>query len=457
MTFRNRFLLLTFALAVISVLGFSVADFSRFSPAGKATSYFLGVCTVIGFNFLRLHHIRDREMSWNLYHHIPTTTGLVRALVAFGLTITFFSNTFPYWPALIYLGYFYFIASTYDTAEYHQHFYRGVRTIADWLFAALFFLSFGGLRNYTWFLFLVPITTISRYYVSWKLVLTTAASILFVTLFSLFGDRNSLAVVDFAIVTNNIGEHFSGYLQSADAITNWQSFKMLLVADLTMLVASLIFYAETKNRTKGIFDFATRFFAFIRRSGKEVSKELINFLCIELNLEGLIVLTKAKDRPLKIQASFQNHVKSDNYNSRCCYKADEIDGDSEKKIDKWWKGVMDYFDSEEAAYQRRGTFMRWVLQDNKSSLEKGEVHQLLPSTASSYINEFDSSLLPLVTDVRARANLYDEMKTVSLIPITIADLRFLMVNNLPTKFRIVPRPFWEDGIQKIRMVKFIME
>jgi hypothetical protein len=53
--------------------------------------------------------------------------------------------------------------------------------------------------------------------------------------------------------------------------------------------------------------------------------------------------------------------------------------------------------------------------------------------------------------------LYKDFVVVSLIVMRIRGWRLFFVNNLPHNYRVVPRTFWSDGIEKVQVAKFLLD
>lgn len=461
MKLANRWLLLTGISAVLTFLGLTVADFTKLAPGWQATVYIGITLLIVIVNLVRLHHFHERSFSINPFHYIPTTAALARFLITLSLAVSFFSDVYPYWPALVYLTYFYFMASTYDLPEYHKHFLRGSRVVADLVLAAIVFCSNGGLRNPTWIMFLVPITTMSRHYVSWKPLCTTLSSILFISIVSIYSNPSSMATVDVMPILRNLGPQFSAYLKEPTALTNWENFKLLFVANFVMILATLIFHAETKNRLRTVFNFAARFFDYVMQKNKNVTSDMLNYLCVSLNVEAIVVVITNGNQPSELQYTFQNRNESTDYNARCSHKRiNEMGAAQDRAFTEWWAKVTTYIQKQQEHYRKQNAFVRWLFKDNRATLEAGEIQQLHSYAASSLLAEFKSIFLKPddhMMKTRANANLYKTMELVSIVPFTIGNSHFIILNDLPTKFRIVPRPFWDDGVQKIRMAKYILE
>ncbi|MBI5020557.1 MAG: hypothetical protein HZB59_03900 [Ignavibacteriales bacterium] len=457
----NRWVLLTVISAIITFFGVKVLDFATLDAGTQALIYIGVTLLIVIINLFRLQLLYDRPFSPNPFHYIPTTAALARFVITISLSVSFFSGLYSYWPALIYLTYFYFMTSTYDLPAYHKHFFRGFRVVADLILAALIFCYNGGLRNPTWIMFLVPITTMARHYVSWKPYCTTLSAILFVTLVSIFSNSPYITTIDISPILGNMGSNFSSYVSTPSAMTNWENFKLLLIANIMMILTTLIFLAETKNRLRNVFTFAGNFFEFVLKNSKKITANMLNYLCVSLNVEAIIVIVDKPDKPNEIQFTFQNRNEAGDHNSRCSYKSiNEMDPNQEKAFIEWWAKAMEFIKQQQAYYKKQGPVRRWFLKDNTSTLDSGDIPQLYSHTAPALFSEFSSIFLKPDSEmmkIRTIANLYKKMDLVSIVPFKVGNSNFIILNDLPTKFRIVPRPFWDDGIQKIHMTKFILD
>jgi hypothetical protein len=429
---HDRWFIITSLSVVLSFLGIEVLDFDNLFPIHKFLIFISTIFFIVFINLFRLYQQYERPFTLNPFHHIPTTAALARLLIAISLSVSFFSTSYSYIPAILYLVYFYFITSTYDLPVYHKNIYRGTRLIIDLVMAFIIFSSYGGIRNPGWMLFLVPITTMARHYSVKNSIITTSTSIAIIILISIFPFSSTIERVIIIDIIANIGPNFNGYVNNYDNLLNWNNFKLLSLINFVFILTTLIFLSETKNRMKAIFDFSGRFFEYINKHNNSVNEDLLNYLCVSLNVESIIVYkSMGKERGF-LYYTFQNRNERDDYNRRCSFGTLRLSSKQEHSIQNWWG----------------------------KTIKGAEIEQIKYSTDNSSLVELKTILFDDLSEIkktRKTASLYPDFHIISIVPFIINQSHFLIINDLPTKFRIVPRTFWEDGMQKIKLAKYILE
>jgi len=441
MIFEKRWWIANVFLFFLGIGGWKYFDYPSLSNYLQFIIYNLFLILILIVNLFRIHNIKDTNISFNPYRHIPTTSSIFRTLTVFGLSFTLLTNVYSQIPVMSYLLYYYIIASTYDQVKYHDHFYRGVRIIFDIIFASVSFLLIGGIRNPAWLMFLIPITTVARHYKSWKPILTTTSCIIIVLVITLTFDIQHLLNVNLYELSINFGNDFNKYLTSSIAhYANWQSMKQLIIVILFFLVTTFIFQAETKSRIKKIFEFNTSLYDYISKKGKLITLELINKLCFEVNVESIIVI---ENNTLKY--SFQTHTSGESYNERCIHGELILENNIDCKFKKWFEDISKYYSREHDEYKKKNKFVRWWLSDSKSYLDGNEeINQIVCNEAKHFINQFHDIFfneIKALTSYRKQAELLQHDEIVAVVPIKINNAYILFINNLPTKFRIVQRVF----------------
>lgn len=428
MKFENRWFPLSLISAGIGVLGLKGVDLLNLSTDLQAWIYYgIIVLTVFG-NIVRIHIKYDIPTKKNPLHYFPTLAAIGRLVIALMLGVLFFSKLFPSWPSWTYMIYFFIVTSSYDTPGYHKQFFRDLRLVVDTLMALISFLTLGGVKNPIWLMFLIPVMTISRHYPDKKAIYFTLSCVLMLIAATIALRLPHFSLVDVSHLWNIWGVGLPDYLAGSDkAIHNWDNFKKLTIACITIILPVGIFLSETKNRLKKVSTFTVNYFNYLRSRGKSLTPDLLNYLCIQLNVEAVVGVVKGSDGSYSVLASFQNHNEVDNYSQRCCSaKIDALPRPDLERFMVWWSEII-------------------------------EAKQFTSSDASAVITGFQEIFLSRDTPLsraRATAKLYKKFEIIALIPIKIIDSYLIFVNSLPTKYRVVPRPFWSDTVDKIRTVHY---
>ena len=62
-----------------------------------------------------------------------------------------------------------------------------------------------------------------------------------------------------------------------------------------------------------------------------------------------------------------------------------------------------------------------------------------------------------ISKARERAGIYRRFTLVCAVIMAIPGWRLVFINNLPSNYRIVPRVFWDDGIERLQIAQFLLE
>ncbi|MBS4035857.1 MAG: hypothetical protein KGZ85_15440 [Ignavibacterium sp.] len=457
----NRWVLITLIASVTTVFGWRVLDFLNLANYLQAIIYLSILISILFINFVRISKESESIFRLNPFNHIPTTAAFFRVVIAFSFAITFFSKVYRIEFALVYLLYIYILSSTYDLPEYHRHDFRTIRIIIDLILASVAFAIFGGLNNPTWFMFLIPLMTTARHYSSWESIVTFLYSTCFVTLTSLFIKLHDLSPnVDIIPLINALGADFIFYLDDPGNKLNWQLFKQLLIVYVIFIMSVAIFKAEWHNRYGKIYEFVKRLSDMLKKNNRSIDEDFLKFMCLELNSEAVLFISNESNQT-KYHCSFQ--TRSNDIKNYMVEKTGLLDSGTFQQFEEWWLGIENRLIETRRNYENLGNIMKWLKLDLMGLNNSEAVNQLDKDKCPSCIYQFEkiffsekAGVFTLLED-RNKARMYNKFEIISLIPIRFGSLFIVFINNFPTRFKIVPRKFWDDGLQKVRMVKYLLE
>ncbi|MBS1494622.1 MAG: hypothetical protein JST55_14000 [Bacteroidetes bacterium] len=463
------FSLFCFFSTIGSALIATISSFTGIDRSYQVMIYYASIICVLFLQYTNINKSKKIKSPWyNFYKYCPTTSALFRTLFTLCLSTVFFTTVYPPYPTILYFIYFVFIVTTYDRISYHKYSWRRVRILVDLALAIVIFTYYGGIKNPNWLLFLIPISTVARRYLSFKTIIITSISILSIILISTLPVFEAISNFYHLIRIENIqvvnidelknASNFNKYLEARDGFANWQAFKQLIIVSIFFIVVAVIFQAETKIRIKRIFDFTAELFDDLIDSKKTINYDIIRKLCREINSEALFVFEK-NDENYLLSMGFQTHALEGNKQKILCDKQ-LLTKDDYTHIEDWFKEVQDLFKSKREGYDNLSLFTKWYREDNKYFLKhfEEEVNEIRLEDDEDLITKFVDYFFNngIVASTRKRANLLQKKDIVVLVPIRINDSYIVFINNLPSKFKIVQRVFWEDGIQKVRMIKYLM-
>jgi hypothetical protein len=383
-------------------------------------------------------------------------------------------------------------------------------------------LKFGGLQNISWLVFLVPITTLGRYYSSRASFSVAAGSWLFIILAATgsdllgywsFGCRS----IEFGLNGGVIdGISFMGYLNQYGMLGHWDVLKQCVVIGAVFFVVVMIYAEETRDRLGSIFRFGHMLYMAVREKpaspaggskcgaaiggslaecGVELDERLLNFLCVETNVEAVIAVqedrTDRRDVPPVISAVFQTHgMRTERFAETPWVHTESLRAyyDFTEDLDRRENRIAYCSPTFHTTMQSLQRSLHRLRSANQESIVLGELkftddgmvqtgygHSDFwvfghPSD-QNWLRRFrevffqsrrgeaaDRDDVPArLLNCRERAHLYKDFVVVSLIVMRIRGWRLFFVNNLPHNYRVVPRTFWSDGIEKVQVAKFLLD
>jgi hypothetical protein len=469
-TFRTISLLFSLFLLVVSIV-----DKLRPIPRENTVVFYLILLIAISsFNFVRFYRTRKGAFEFNLFNTIPTAASVFRAVTCLLLSIPIVVANYSIWLSYAYLGYYLLISAFYDHAEYHKEMWRRIRTFFDFIFAVLIFMFFDKLKIVSWLPFLIPISVISRYNNPRIAYLSGIGSIIFISLFPFLAESKSLILP--------AGLEMFNPFEVIKANRNiWSNFESIFVADMIILLAVAIYHTETKGRIMRVFDFGRYLEYYKQQFGTKIDRKLLNLLCCYLNAEAVIAIQNNLNGNPKIVFSFQSHSHTEPFLSHegqlsaefiAAYKTEIVD----KLLDNseicescmppnraLWKYYFERLLRKDKKKNTANTpYYVWKslkIKDIKGDMNFLEFYAPRDNSTIQAFQDLFFSKSPMfrvenhqgncLVTFRDAAQMYPYFEIVSFIISNIKNWTVFVVNNFPNDFRIVPRRFQEDGLEKI--------
>ena len=412
----------------------------------------------IVFNFVRITFSFKRKFKAGIFNNIPTTAAFVRLIISSLLSISFFSLKYSAFPAFIYLSYMVVIITTYDRYEYHQKSYRSARFIIDYVLAIMIFYWLDGISNVGWIAFLLPLCNMARHHDPPKTIYSILVTIIIIIFISVLKIDNifilqnehfaSVSTVNLKELFLNFGKNFDQYINyknNPSHYANWLNFKALCLSLFIIIMVPSIFLIETKKRLNKVFTFTADFSNRIINFKKDPSF-LCDYLIEKLNAEIIIICTNNS-----IHFSTQNT----NKNKRIIKKTYEP---IRSWVTKWQENRITNHNQVNNQLRNKlskklNCLFSYVEIDNiqisdnyrQESNLLNELHTILAKNYIEIINDRNSG------------KLYDDFRIASCVPFCLDNTSLMLViNNFPTKYMIVPRPFFEDDLRKISAVQNLL-
>ena len=458
--------------------------------------YFTTFLFITGYNFLQVFKTRTFPISLNPIKLVPTYAAFIRSLICLVLIIPLGSPFYSRWLPFVYLIFYAIISFTYNFPVYHFDTPRKIRIFFDLAFAVSFASVYDPIKNPSWLAFLLPIAVSGRYYrPKWSFIISFTS---FIYIFVLTITPQFSEYLEF--FKNMIGASFSWkeiiyqkevvsfgkYIQFTDISQLWQQTKYLIVIGCIFFIIPMFYFDETRNRLGSIFQFGRYLDSVLSASKKQITPELLEFLCFYVNSESVIAVQDTnksfnsentdensidQDSPPKIITTFQTHGNFyvtdqleltgnllNNFENMVLNKLEDTRETNEPRI---YKNTISYLRSkvfdkkdpltiESFRWQRVNTsdisiedfgFWEYV------SFVGGDDHII--KSIQEFFFEGDIKLM----DLREKASMYENFEIVTIVVIQIRGWKLFFINNFPHGYRVVPRVFWNDGLEKIQLIK----
>ena len=445
----------------------------------KLHVYILILIIIVVTNIFRIDDMNKRPWYWRLRRYIPTFASISRAAITIILIIPLSGSYYkPHFP-FVYLLYFGILCSTFGSPYYNTRHWRWVRIIADFLFAGIIFFIYDGFKNIGWIAFLIPIATLGRYYKSKYSFVLGVITMIYIFIVSTLAFSPEIYIfikncIGYGIsyLFNNIDllkQTFQEYLNyNPNRLIYWATLKNIALSWTIIIFIIILYYEETKNRIQSIFNFGRYLNIIWKNTGREINIALLNFLCYEINCECVFYLNTANKQ---LKASFQ--TKNDNFET--------IDEMLPEKIFKKMKNLIIKHLDEKQTKHRPESIMETVRhfeRYKRESVSESTIPDIfLPcKTENITLNDFSMWAYEIpegeqffkhfneiffyekAIESRKKAALYKEFTISSLVALKVGtDRYFFFINNFSYDYRVAPRPFWNDGLEKIYFVKTCLE
>lgn len=456
---------------IIIVIVYTTTEYPKLNNYYRSWIYFLIFLGITLFNFIRIHLTSKRELQLKLSYYIPTAAAAFRALICLIFTFMVGSNVYPITLPIFYLCYYILLCTFFDNSEYHSWHARSLRTALDFIFAISMFYTYSGSNNVSWLSFLIPIMVLARYYEIWEAYAASILASIFMIIISLLNNHISFNFL--SILDNN----FYTSIQFEPMKTYWQSIKTISVASFIFLLVVGIYHAETRLRFTYIFDLGRNLSYWIRAKGRKITIELLNYLCYSINSEAIIAVKISDSQSgATVLYSFQGH--SFPFKSGSAYFEVELmkkylswreeNLKENSNLAKSWKNYKKRFsrnyDPQYSKY--RDSILPKLINDleidfHSTDFNIWEFHTRqdeasLQDFKDIFINNEITINTPhndhiKATNIRDKSKMYSSFNFVTLVAADINEWTVYFVNNFPTNFRLVPRKFWDYGLEKIQL------
>jgi hypothetical protein len=201
-----------------------------------------------------------------LLEYIPTNAAIFRTIAAFAIPIFLLTEKYTHIFVYLYILYYLILSFLYTKEVYHDEKCRRSRIAVDIIFAILIYMFNGGNQNPAWLMFLIPISTVSRYYGLVPSALLATVGILAMTLKNYEVLASATKLLDDS-TTREI------YLRSDE----WMKAKFYAVSVVVIYFTVGVFAAEFRTRIKPMHDMMLE--VFIGGDKESALKAICRSIC----------------------------------------------------------------------------------------------------------------------------------------------------------------------------------